>query len=579
MPESLLQKQRQNQEQKQQRRPFSSISFPLYFSDDNHGSGVKLFRDDALEENNEYVKPNKKEQEVKSESETEPINQKSNNISSIEDSSSLQDPKDIMTIVDSTNIFMTKSPNDGIKAQSQSMSSSSNFSASFRLDGVSSDTNNMTSINATAIASTATSASSSAASVSTTRKTTSSTSASWSSSSSSSPSTTKPKVCESLGIDDQDTDAKSLIESIQYQDDETQISRFLETLLKWTPITIPIFAFVLYDPTALLFSSALQSLSLGNTWVAVDGGQYQARIITPAINGIVVQAIAILFAVLIGNTITNLRQRQTEICSCINQEATQLRILTSLIATYSPQQQFTVQQYLVKYTSRLIAEGHETTNVQALGQASSSQDTELYGLLQLLNSISTISNTNTNNNNDSDDTITTTIPTLVLDKSYETTFRLLDARSRRLTALSSTFPPLHYVVIGVLAFSMCIAFLMETDQDILVFLNAIQLRLLWTSLVGTFCALGVVLYDLGQPFRGSYQVTKAVNQLYAIRSTLKRNVKDLGSTINNNNNKNGVTTTTTTEFSTTNTSGWDPPKAPTRKESVNGSEVTTRTQQ
>jgi Protein of unknown function (DUF4239) len=57
-------------------------------------------------------------------------------------------------------------------------------------------------------------------------------------------------------------------------------------------------------------------------------------------------------------------------------------------------------------------------------------------------------------------------------------------------------------------------------------LNAIQLRLLWTTLVGTFCALGVVLYDLGHPFRGSYQVSKAVNQLYGIRLNLKRSWKE-----------------------------------------------------
>jgi hypothetical protein len=213
-----------------------------------------------------------------------------------------------------------------------------------------------------------------------------------------------------------------------------------------------------------------------------------------------------------------------EIAWCINQEARQLRILTNLIVTYPSPQESICLQYLINYTSRLIAEGHESTNVQALGQASSSQDTELYGLLQLLNTMVVESSATTS----STTTTTNSIPTtLILDKSYETTFRLLDARSRRLTALSSTFPVLHYVVIGVLAFSMCIAFLMETDQDILVFLNAIQLRLLWTSLVGTFCALGVVLYDLGQPFRGSYQVTKAVDQLYTIRSMLKqRKVKE-----------------------------------------------------
>ncbi|KAG7351593.1 hypothetical protein IV203_010953 [Nitzschia inconspicua] len=119
----------------------------------------------------------------------------------------------------------------------------------------------------------------------------------------------------------------------------------------------------------------------------------------------------------------------------------------------------------------------------------------------------------------------------------------------------------------------------------LVFLNANRLRLLWASLVGTFYALGVVLE--GKPSRRSYQFTKSDDELrvYAIRSTLTSNLKDLGSTIiisNNNyyNYKNDATiTTTNTEFSTTITNTCDPPKVPIRKEIVNGSEVTTSTQQ
>jgi hypothetical protein len=229
-----------------------------------------------------------------------------------------------------------------------------------------------------------------------------------------------------------------------------------------------------------------------------------------------------------------------------------LRILTNLIDNYPEQQESTCLQYLINYTSRLIAEGHESTNVQALGQASSSQDTELYGVLQLLNTMIVTPTTT----NDEGTTVTTTaIPTLVLDKSYETTFRLLDARSRRLTALSSTFPVLHYSVIGVLAFSMCIAFLMETDQYILVFLDNIQLRLLWTSLVGTFCALGVVLYDLGQPFRGSYQVTNAVNQMYAIRSMLKQRKVKEGGTTTTNKSTTGIATTNISTAATINGGG------------------------
>jgi hypothetical protein len=74
-------------------------------------------------------------------------------------------------------------------------------------------------------------------------------------------------------------------------------------------MVIPIVAYTLYDPTATLFSTTLDAArrSVNNNWIAVGGGAYQAKIIAPAINGVVVAAISILFAVLIENTITTLR--------------------------------------------------------------------------------------------------------------------------------------------------------------------------------------------------------------------------------------------------------------------------------
>lgn len=45
-------------------------------------------------------------------------------------------------------------------------------------------------------------------------------------------------------------------------------------------------------------------------------------------------------------------------------------------------------------------------------------------------------------------------------------------------------------------------FLMETNQELLIFLSAIQLKILWGMLIGTFSALGVVNYDMVDPFRG-----------------------------------------------------------------------------
>jgi hypothetical protein len=62
---------------------------------------------------------------------------------------------------------------------------------------------------------------------------------------------------------------------------------------------------------------------------------------------------------------------------------------------------------------------------------------------------------------------------------------------------------------------------MEVDQEFLIFLNAVQLKILWSMLTFTFTACFTLFYDLQSPFGGSYQICPSVDQLYPIRATLK----------------------------------------------------------
>ena len=293
------------------------------------------------------------------------------------------------------------------------------------------------------------------------------------------------------------------IVSYDHEEEFSKVSLLIESVLRWVPVLFPFLAFQLYDPVAEIFAKFIEAIANRN-WVAVDGGAYQAKIIAPAINGVVVPAISILFATLIGTTISTLRQRQLDIRTAINMEAGQLRILQSSLEAF-PQGvvQDKCRYYLIQYTSRLIAEGHATVNLNALDL--NGMDSELNGVLCELNRIS----------------YSNLVPPSILSQTFASCNRLYEERSKRVTALQSTFPPLHYVIVTTLALSICLAFLMETNQELLVFLNAIQLRLLWTMLVGTFCALAVVCYDLGNPFRGSYQISGSVDQIHTIRDGLR----------------------------------------------------------
>eukprot|EP00980_Cylindrotheca_fusiformis_P010384 scaffold2308_cov103-Cylindrotheca_fusiformis.AAC.3 len=75
---------------------------------------------------------------------------------------------------------------------------------------------------------------------------------------------------------------------LPYDEDATQMELLMDKTLRLTPFFLPVLAFNLYDPTAALFADVIELLSNNNNWVAVDGGLYQATIIAPAINGVVI---------------------------------------------------------------------------------------------------------------------------------------------------------------------------------------------------------------------------------------------------------------------------------------------------
>jgi hypothetical protein len=74
---------------------------------------------------------------------------------------------------------------------------------------------------------------------------------------------------------------------LPYDEDAFEMELIIDKVLRFTPFFLPALAYCLYDPTAIIFASAIDFLG-SNNWVAVDGGAYQAQIIAPAINGVVV---------------------------------------------------------------------------------------------------------------------------------------------------------------------------------------------------------------------------------------------------------------------------------------------------
>jgi len=340
-------------------------------------------------------------------------------------------------------------------------------------------------------------------------------------------------INDTCGIGDDDSIDKKIPSSslnrLLMSQEEKDKTEFIDRNVVLLPVIIPVLAYFTYEDVAKWSGWIMDHLSTNKNWVSVDGGQYEAKILAPAINGIVISSISILFGTLISETITSLRQRQQDIRTNIYREAGELRILQAMVESFPPTKMYRERaiSYLIQYCSRLIYECQPGIQTQKLFSSSpllpSSRrtptanilcgDSEMSGFLNQLNEM------NTNNNKKE------RFSEAILAECYMSVSRLNSERSERISSFQSGFPPLHYGILIVLALTICFAFLLETNQDILLFLDAVKLRILWGMLVGVFSALGIVCYDLVDPFRGSYQINKSVDQLYTIRSAFRASAK------------------------------------------------------
>jgi len=293
-------------------------------------------------------------------------------------------------------------------------------------------------------------------------------------------------------------------------------AQLIDDAIKYIPFIAPVLAFFTYEEIVKIFDFVIE-LVANNNWKAVDGGVFSLQTLTPAINGIVLPTASILFATLSGTTITTLRQRQLDIRTCLNKEASEIRILQATVDCYPSSTtteeldfQDKCRAYLIQYTARLITESQPEAVLSNL-KNKGFMESEMNGFIVQLNEMAT-----------QPPSTAKSLPNpIILSESFGVISRLNSYRSERISALQSTFPALHFLIVFALGGSICLVFLMETDQKILIFLNAVQLRLLWSILIGTLTSLGTVCYDLSQPFRGSYQIASSIDQLYTIREVLR----------------------------------------------------------
>lgn len=97
-------------------------------------------------------------------------------------------------------------------------------------------------------------------------------------------------------------------------------------------------------------------------------------------------------------------------------------------------------------------------------------------------------------------------------------------RSNRVALLLSVFPVIHWGVLVALSVSICFTFLLNSNQQVLQYLNSIQLRSLFAILVGVGSGTATLCINLADPFRGTFSISESATQLGDLKLCLQQDV-------------------------------------------------------
>ena len=227
-------------------------------------------------------------------------------------------------------------------------------------------------------------------------------------------------------------------------------------------------AFNLYEISSRAFHDTVAFLCQ-NTWIPVDGGKLQAELIIPAVNGPVLGSLSVLLATLTAITVSSLYTRQNEIRHCIVSNLEEIRSMGVMIQSLPEPYREKASNELSQFVDGLVEDYANGTL-----SPSSIRSRNMDEMLSILNDLSGETLQMSEN----------AISDNILGACYTSISKIRSGRSDLICLIQATFPALHYVTLSVLASTICLVFLFETDQNVLMFLAGFQLKtLLWAVLV------------------------------------------------------------------------------------------------
>lgn len=298
------------------------------------------------------------------------------------------------------------------------------------------------------------------------------------------------------------------------------------------PFVVPALAFGGFDLITDGFNAFLE-VAYRNNWAPADGGASRATYIIPILTGICLPAVSFALGTLTATTVSNLRTRQISIRSSLNAEACTIRSTHSAVDSLFPAGEYDDDRrkavlLLRQYCSRVLVESRAGINLDQLDKLGAA-NSELDGLTSLLHhcaaskkeadaaAAAAAGSYDRYHGRPRFEAATEFLAMMYLKE-------LQHQRSDRLATLQTTFPAIHWVVLTLLGLSILVGFLIAADQDVLRFLAPLQLRILFTVLVGALSSTATLCADLADPFRGAFRVTPSSEQIILVRSLIDQSL-------------------------------------------------------
>jgi len=277
----------------------------------------------------------------------------------------------------------------------------------------------------------------------------------------------------------------------------------------------PIMAFIFWGDISQAVAFLVDNFSfMGRN---VDGNAFATNLLRPTINGVVVPATAIGLGTLFATTVNVLWNRQLTMRANINKEVCELRLLRRAIfgcfgTAQHSNRRLTALGLLHGYTMTLMNETRSgcveiLEDIQMNGGISQN---ELDELAEMLHGVDGAAASRQNS--------VSTAESLLVSLNCH--------RSDRVAITLSKFPKIHWAILLVLFSSIVASFLIESNQEVLQYLNAVQLRILFAIINAVGSGAAMLLKDLQEPFQGSFCISLSAYQLDSFRKLLEADIAE-----------------------------------------------------